>query len=295
MLRLGLALAVLLSASISVQAEGIEASVQPPTRPVHPESESIPFVLSVTVPCSDVLTSTSPTEQSAFVSVDFTTQNGVVITGPLTIRFPTEDCTAATESTQSQAYEATVPRTAPGLRALGIVARVALTNQTGQSTAGPTEASVPFTVTAEYYSVSQVKVPSKLKACNAPCTLEYELGVTNHGNARTQYLFEVVSKPGGDWNAQPPEILLVDSPNSGQGSNVGVVTFKVGVPTGGGEGAYSVIVKPSAADDPSKTGNPLTVNVLARDTGIVSKVTPGPGPLLPLALVGMALVLRRRA
>lgn len=93
-----------------------------------------------------------------------------------------------------------------------------------------------------------------------------------------------------------PEVLLLDSPNSGVGDPTGTATFRVSVPRAAGEGEYQLVIRPSAADDSTKQGNPLTVNVLVRDTSFASKATPLPAPVWAgLALLAVALVARRRA
>jgi hypothetical protein len=135
-----------------------------------------------------------------------------------------------------------------------------------------------------------------LKQAGPQKQVPFELEVTNFGNARTQYLFEITNSPGGKWNALPPEVMLLDSPNSGQGTPTNTATFTVATPFKNGwnnaEGAYTITIKPSAADDPEKVGNPLTANVLVRVRGVY---VPGVEPFVMVAAVlGAALVLRAR-
>jgi hypothetical protein len=140
--------------------------------------------------------------------------------------------------------------------------------------------------------VNQAKLATKLKICNGCKQIPFEIKLTNFGNARTQYTFKLTNKPTGPWNAVLPEVLVVDSPSSGPGnSSADAVVI---VYPGHGEGAYTLVITPSATADPSKVGNPLTMTFLARDDGVLSRISPAPDVLpLVLALAGLAVVARR--
>lgn len=267
-----------------------------PAYPIKAELENPMFEVVVDVSCDFVLAHVDPTapqDPVPIVDAVFQFQSDVVVTGPPTIDADPADCVSpATEATARQPYQISILRTAPGLQAIPGVLKVSPVTPSAGSPGSP-EQQIPFTVTADYYSVNQVSVASKLERCKEECV--FELEVTNLGNARTQYTFEIVDGPkGGKWNAELPEALLLDSPNSGQGNSTGVARFVVHPGVGDREGSYHLLIHPASADDPSKTGNPLTVKVLAQHTRALGIDAPA-GPLVLLLLAGVAIVARRRA
>lgn len=279
-----------LAPSLELSLEGLPASVLPVV-------ENPAFSAVVTASCDAVLAHVDPTDPSAGtpVHVEVHATNGVVVTGAPTAIFDPQECVGADHATVHIPLQISIPRTAPGLVPLPVTgtARLPASNPSQGLVSAPATA----TVIADYYSVSQAKVSSKLHSCDAPCRVDIPIEVTNFGNARTQYTFQLASEPSGSgWTAALPDVLLIDSPNSGQGAPVATVVLQIGVPRAAGEGSYQIVVTPSAADDPGKVGNPLTVNVLVRDTSVLGKATPLPGVVpLVLALAGLAVAFRRRA
>lgn len=284
----------------AVSAQGVpnssitEPKINAPTQPIKPAIENPSF----TTTFKFTLPSSAQTAQQAtptvIVNVVPNCSNGVVVSGA------TQTVVTLTpnqpSSSGSATFQITVPRTAPGLTPIGCTMRIGSPGQPPAIAPAP-EQTIPFTVTADYYSVNQVKLTTKLKQSGPQKQVPFDLEITNFGNARTQYTFELSNKPtSGKWNAILPEVLLVDSPNSGQGSSVSTATFTVATPFKNGwnnlEGAYQLTIKPSAADDPSKAGNPLTANMLVRVRGVY---VPGLEPMVLLgAVLGSALLLRLR-
>jgi hypothetical protein len=269
--------------TIELRLEGV------PAQPILPAVEQPLFTAVVTASCDLVLARAAPPGSSNVVAVEFQTSSGVVITGNPSLLLDPQQCVGAQTVEVAAPFQLSVPRTAPGLVPLPMVARATLPS--GNPAQPAVEAApVPFTVTAEYYSVGQAKLSSSLVRCSSCDRVVVPIELTNFGNARTQYGFEWASTPSG-WDGRLPEVILVESPNSGHGpSNA---TVEVVVSGGGGEGAFVLVVQPSAADDPAKQGNPLTVNFLVRDTSLVGRATPMP-PVAWLALVLVALALGRR-
>jgi hypothetical protein len=264
-----------------------------PTTPIKPQIENPSFTLEYVYTLPTPALSPVGTAQSGVnIQFSFTCQNGVTITGPASkLQAITAGQNAANVGTAS--FQVSIPRTAPGLQAIPCLAK-ARGDQVNQGLPASNEAQFPFTVTADYYSVNQVKLASKLKQSGPQKQVPFEMEITNFGNARTQYTFEIGAEPGGKWQEILPEVLLLDSPNSGQGSPTNTAIFTVATPFKNGwnneEGSYQIVVKPSAADDPSKSGNPLTANMLVRVRGVY---VPGLEPFVLVgAVLGSALLMR---
>lgn len=267
--------------------------VSPPTAPVKPQIETPPLTVDFTYTLQNPgLTAGSAAASSVPVTITPACQNGVTITGAQTtlVTIQAGQVSAAGKGN----FQVSVPRTAPGLQAIPCTLKIKA-DANGANPAVP-EQTVPFTVTADYYSVNQVKVASKLKQASPQKQVPFEMEITNFGNARTAYVFELGAAPGGKWNAILPEVLLLDSPNSGQGSPTNTAIFTVATPFKNGwnnlEGSYQIVIKPSSADDPTKVGNDLTANMLVRVRGVY---VPSLEPVVMLgALIGSALVFRLR-
>lgn len=297
----GIALAsVALMLMPTASAQAVNPKVQitkvgVPTTPIKPQIENPSFTVNFNyVLDNPAVTAGSAVNSVAVIDMTFQCQNGVVITGPAQVL-------VAISPNQASSFPGTgnfavsIPRTAPGLQALPCVLK-AKGETVNQGIPATPEAQFPFTVTADYYSVNQVKLSTKLKQSGPQKQVPFQMDITNFGNARTQYTFELTNKPSGKWNAILPEVLLVDSPNTGQGTPTTTTTFTVATPFKNGwnniEGAYQLTIKPSAADDPTKVGNPMTANMLVRVRGVY---VPGLEPAVLLAAVlGSALVLRLR-
>ena len=298
----GVALAItalMLMPSVAAQGAGAPVmninKVGVPQTPIKPQIENPSFVLEYTYTLPTPALSPVGTAQSGVnIQFSFTCQNGVQITGPASkLQAITAGANAA--NVGSASFQVTIPRTAPGLQALSCIAK-ARGDAVNQGVPASNEAQFPFTVTSDYYSVNQVKVASKLKQSGPQKQVPFEMEITNFGNARTQYTFELGTQPGGKWQQILPEVLLLDSPNSGQGSPTNTAVFTVATPFKNGwnniQGSYQIVVKPSASDDPTKAGNPLTANMLVRVRGVY---VPGLEPMVLLgAVLGSALLLRLR-
>ena len=292
------ALMLLPSAAAQV-ANSVEITkVTPPSGPVKPQIEtpqvSVTFVYHLQNQAQQI---GGGAVANLPVTLTPQCQNGVILSGSTQVLLPLTPTQASTANIPGTAtFQVSIPRTAPGLQNIPctLKAKGETVNQAYPATA---EANYPFQVTADYYSLNQVKLATKLKQSGPQKQVPFELEITNFGNARTQYSFEIASSPTkGKWNALLPEVLLLDSPNSGQGSPTNTAVFTVATPFKNGwnneEGAYSLNIKPAAADDPSKVGNPLTANMLVRVRGVY---VPGLEPAIMLgALLGSALILRLR-
>ncbi len=261
--------------------------------PIKPQIETPSLVVDFTYTLQNPGLSV-PAQAASSVPVTMTFQclNGVTITGSSTTLITIEAGQQAKSGKGN--FQVSIPRTAPGLQTIPCSVKISAA-AAGAMPAVP-EQTTQFTVTADYYSLNQVKVATKLKQSGPQKQVPFEMEITNFGNARTQYTFELGASPSGKWNAILPEVLLLDSPVSGQGSPTNTAVFTVATPFKNGwnnlEGSYQIVIKPSSADDPTKEGNPLTANMLVRVRGVY---VPGLEPVVMLgALLGSALVLRLR-
>jgi hypothetical protein len=294
------ALAVMVAFSFAVptvtaQATAkLQVNVKAPAGAIKPQIENPTLTVDYTYTFDDpAFTPSGVVTANVVIDLPFQCTNGVIISGPTSVVKQIVQPPAAT--TGSATFQVSIPRTAPGLQALQCTLKAKAEGLNAATTQSP-ESAFPFTVTADYYSLNQVKLATKLKQSGPQKQVPFEMEVTNFGNARTSYIFELGNGPGGKWQAILPEVLLLDSPNSGQGSPTNTAVFTVATPYKNGwnniQGSYQIIVKPSAADDSTKTGNPLTANMLVRVRGVY---VPGLEPTVMLAaLLGSALVLRLR-
>lgn len=290
------ALALLILAPVaSAQATAkLQVAVKAPTVLIKPQIENPSFAVDYQYTFDNPAFAPSGVATSnVVIEFPFQCTNGVIITGPQSVVKPIASPNSPTTGTAN--FQVSIPRTAPGLQNLQCTLK-AKAQTLNQATPATSESVVPFTVTADYYSVNQVKLTSKLKQSGPQKQVPFDMEITNFGNARTQYTFELGNQPGGKWQQILPEVLLLDSPNSGQGSPTNTAVFTVATPYKNGwnniQGSYQIVVKPSAADDPTKTGNPLTANMLVRVRGVY---VPGLEPTIMLgALLGSALLLRLR-
>lgn len=272
--------ALLPAAAAQAPEREILLEVSPPLAPLPPDGGDQPLPVTVTVGCTHLLASAAqagdPTRAVEAV-LEFNGQPAITVAGPATMLFEPQACSGVTAVSKQAEFRVSVSRTAPGLEPLPMQ---------GAASMGGAKSEVDFSIVADYYEVSQVHVARKLLRCS-PCDgVRVDLQVANLGNARTQYAFSVEGQPSSGWSIELPGTLVV--PNGGNATATAVVRG------GGGEGAFHLLLRPSAAIDPSKEGNPLQVHVLVRDTSLASKLTPGPGPLLAgLALLGLALSRRR--
>lgn len=276
----------------------LEVSITPPTGQIKPEIESPTLRITVQYQTGNAAQPLAGAQnQQVAINFQFNCQFGVVITGPSQKFIQINPASPPGTVFQTDAnFQVTVPRSAPGLQAIPCSVQTTGSALLQSGVPAPDPRTDNFQVTADFYSLSQVQLASKLKQSGPQKQVPFEMVLTNFGNARTQYTFELGAGPGGKWNALLPEVMLLDSPNSGQGSPTNTAVFTVATPFKNGwnneEGAYQIVIKPSAADDSQKTGNPLTANMLVRVRGVY---VPSLEPIVLLgAMLGTALLLRLR-
>jgi hypothetical protein len=289
-----LALLVLAPTASAQATAKLQVTVKPPTQLIKPQIDNPSFAVDYSYTFDNpAFAPSGVATANVVIEFPFTCTNGVIITGPQSVVKQVAAPNTPTSGTAN--FQVSIPRTAPGLQNLQCTLK-AKAQGLNQATPATTDSVVPFTVTADYYSLNQVKLASKLKQSGPQKQVPFDMEITNFGNARTQYTFELGNEPGGKWDEILPEVLLLDSPNSGQGSPTNTAVFTVATPYKNGwnnlQGAYQIVIKPSAADDPTKTGNPMTANMLVRVRGVY---VPSLEPAIMLgAILGSALLLRMR-
>jgi hypothetical protein len=290
-------LAVLAAPAAVAQANGppLLLQVRAPTAPIKPQVESPTMDVDVTLACDALVQHASAdagtNEAGAAVDVVLQGESGVLFTGPTSLVFPVQDCTTGQPgTTRTLQVQVGIPRTAPGLQPLAAMAKAVLRPGPAPGSAA-SEATAPFTVTADYYGVNQVKAEQKLRACSPCRDAPIEMQVTNFGNARTVYTFALATQLPAGWSVTLPGPIALDRAATSRGTTA---TATLHVTGGHGQIALAVVAKPAAADDPGKAGAPMTLNLQVRDESLLSRAAPAPGPLLPLALLALAAVAVRR-
>ena len=265
-----------------------------PDTPIPPQVDVGEFEAVVRLACSEGERLYSAVNGQLVIDVAFSTPPEIVVTGPSFIAIDTSPCLDGAGVEARKSYQVNVMRTAPGLQPLPLT--VTATPQVREAPWGtPAPQTAAFEVVADYYSRNDVDLASKLQECRDG-QATYDLQVTNLGNARTVYTFELASQPsGGDWLAVLPDPLVLDSPNGGSGPTSGTATVTVHCPSGNKAGAFQLTILPSAADDPSKTGDTRTANLLARARPLDGDVPAPAGPWAAMSVLGAALLARRRA
>lgn len=224
----------------------------------------------------------------------------IIVTGPTTKVLPL----TANSQTQGSGggsvdgtFAITATREAPGLKSIKCTMVASISQpQAPAGTNVPTDASIDFTVSADYYALVQPKIAKKLVAAGPDKQVPFAIELTNYGNARTQINFEEGIKPtSGKWELVLPDPIILDSPfGGGEGKTVDTATVTVSSTYKNGwnnaKGAYQILMKVASADQPDKKGNDLNANVLVRVRGVY---VPGIEPFVMVAaILGSALVLR---
>lgn len=266
------------SASAQLPAD-VTLQLDAPSSLVGPGTGTVTMTATVTASCVKVLQLAPASPQGVPAVFEWQAEEGLIVVGPDRVVFDSAGCVGVTTLTAQQAFTIGVPRAVPGLRPMAIHGTVHL---------GDSSAEASASVTAEWISVNQLRLDQKLVQCKECGALPFQLTLSNFGNARTHYEFEVGTQPATGWTLTLPGPVTLDA-----GASQTVTATAGGH---GGEGAFQVVVRPSSADDPSKTGEPLQATFLVRDISTGSKASPFPGaaPLLAgLALLAAALSRRR--
>jgi hypothetical protein len=293
MLRLAAALGVLLLAATPAAAE-MTLAMETSVGPIKPGAESRVVDAVVTLDCVSLLPRAAMAP--AVVTLAFAAPDVVLVTGPNTDRFVVEDCPPGAETaTKRIPYAVTIAHGAPGFVDLQVQVEARLESHPADAAGGTPAASAGLVVTAGAELASELALDEKVKGCACPVT--FDLAVTNSGNVRTRYTFELDSAPAAG-TVVLPEPFEVDPSTAGSTSTgTGRVVYQSPGLSMPGEVAFSVVVHSAAAADPSITGGTLAAHMLVRNVGGSNQASPGLDPLLVvLLLAGLACwAARRRA
>lgn len=196
------------------------------------------------------------------------------------------------EYTGTAVIPLSAPRDAPGLQ----IERCAVAGEAGGAVDSLQASATKETDMAiAFYANITVSAPDSSRQGGPQKQVPYSIQVTNNGNTRIVVTFEVADGPGGQWNLLLPEVMLLDSPNSGAGqtTNTAIVTVATPFDNGYNSGSADFVIRvhTAAADDPDQVGPSTDVPFTAQVKGFYV-----PGPQLPLllAVLGIAAVLRVR-
>jgi MYXO-CTERM domain-containing protein len=152
----------------------------------------------------------------------------------------------------------------------------------------------------QYVGRIAVVVPATTAQGAPRSQIQYDVVVTNLGNARSNINFDVEDAHSGDgWSPIAPSQFIVESKQQGAATNEKTVAFLVATPYHNGwnnkETTFNLKVHPSSTRSDLQ-GNETVVSVLARVRGCYpSNCTsaPAPGPAFALVLLAVAATVRR--
>jgi hypothetical protein len=165
-------------------------------------------------------------------------------------------------------------RDAPGLRLIQVTMNATLDRTSLPSILAAPSNPAPqgFDVEADYLPLLQANVAQTVLTDGPQRALSFTIKVENLGNANTTVRFALADPPAdSQWLAVLPDPVVLDSPASGAGPTSLVLTFQVTTPHQDGwnnrEQSFRLILTPTATVDPAKTGEPISVAMLARVQG----------------------------
>jgi hypothetical protein len=165
--------------------------------------------------------------------------------------------------------------------------------------------SVPFSV--RYVGMLTATVSNAIGEAGPGRPIDYRITLTNLGNANTNVVFALAGPVPPGWAVTVPTPVVVGPSQQAGGQDYQrAVTLTVTTPAekgfGNNQTAFQLRIRPVSTVDPSQEGKEVAVNVLARSGGCpdpslpcVAASPPAAGPLLAFALLGCAVVARRRA
>ncbi len=217
--------------------------------------------------------------------------DGIVLQAAKETALPDTLCRSEQETTVTVAYGIVADRMVQGLvpHALEHTFRV-------EAAGAPLEeAIVSQTIHFGWMEDFTATADERLKMAAPQKMIPYDITVTNHGNSRTMYRFEVVEAPSMGQVVVPDQLILDPAAMGPDARTTAVATLHYVTPFQNGpnneEEGFTIRVIPVNVDDAAQEGEPVELSFVGRTKGVY---VPGPTGLLPVALLGAAL-LRRRA
>lgn len=157
-----------------------------------------------------------------------------------------------------------------------------------------TDTRVSFTVTADYYSIIGLQLPSPFLRVSPTDTATFPLEITNSGNGETLIVFEVTRVGNDKWQVPTPSQTSIQATQTGAESNVKTVNIQVTSTLGtqyyNDIGVVEVKLSPFFAPQPDKQGVETFVSFLAHFQGVY---VPGFEAVAVFGALGAAGVLAR--
>lgn len=224
------------------------------------------------------------------------TNTNVIITGSLAQTIVIRSGAAAPETSipGSSTFNVEVTQQAPGETPIRCDFRAQVEPVLGTQIPESNEAPASINVYGAYLGLISVNVPSTIKQAGPQKQIRYELEITNLGNAQSNLQFALANEPSGGWNPIPPTQQVLQSAQQGGTETSKTIYFLVSTPFKNGwnnkDTTFQLTITPTSTKNPDDTGQPVSVNVLARVRGVY---VPSLEPMLMLgALMGAALVVR---
>lgn len=282
------------------QAQASEANVQIQSTDTNvlvtpfgqPQSRQLNVFLEYTVgavqPTTSVRVDASISGQPSWLTVTVSPTTALFTVPP--------EAAGGQGETSPQAFNVIFSATgdAPAIRPTEVSVAFTPTAGTGDLNTNPN--SVSFTVTADYYSIVGLQLPSPFLRVAPTDTATFPLTITNDGNGDTLFTFEITQVGNEKWQVPVPSQITVPSTQSGAESNQRQVPFQVTTALGtqyyNDIGVVTARVSPFFAPQPEKTGVPTSVSFLAHFQGVY---VPGfEAAALVTAIGASALLVRRR-
>jgi hypothetical protein len=230
---------------------------------------------------------------------------GVTVTGPQSYAIPASACQGAASQAWhgNLTFNVVASPDAQGEKPLEVVVRGAIASRgMVDGTAKPVNASTSIPVTVQFYGVMTATAPSTIGAAPPGKPIMYDVIVTNLGNAVTNVQFSLGEAAPPGWSVDVPAPVILGPSQQAGGTDFQKTVRLTVTPQEGtsNQQAFRLRIVPASTISPDLVGNTVFINVLARKGACSSyglcqtgKASPA-SPLLALALVGCALVARRR-
>lgn len=296
-----LGLAVLTAAMLAVPStvgQTLQVTDLPGPQNIRPEIETKAMKVKFQYAFDNQVTQVLAVERTTVpVSISHNCPAYVIVTGPSLVLGAISAGQTGPIDIEAN-FDVATTRQAPGLQQI----KCSMTSSAGAISAAETVANGPtdpqtqdYSVSAAYYGAMQVKVGTPLQKAGPQKEVNFELELTNFGNAKTSVLFSLGSEPSGKrWEQILPPPIIVDTLATG-GQNKEIATFQVSTPykTGWNNeiGTYQVVMSTAAFDDPNQVGNTMTADVLVRVRGVY---VPGFEAVALVGALGAAGIVLRR-
>jgi hypothetical protein len=269
--------ALLLVLAAPTAAE-LQVAVTPPAGKVVPETGMEPIEIVVTLDCQTLFLAGGVLGSVPVHLAINTSVPDVHAQGPASLLLGPQGCTPGALSVEANVtYRLFAGRHAPGLEPIAFTVQAEA--QATNTYAGE-RASATFDAVVDYWGHVEAKAEARHAEAAEGEWLEWDVRVTNFGNAATTVDFQLAPDAEG-WTLEAAPVVLARE-------GTAEVTIRARGPS---DSTYvEVIVDPSAAADPTLKGTPMRLGFMAN-----VRSAPSPVAVLPLALVAVALFLRRRA